>query len=291
MRLSACITTRNRTKELEACLRSLWNGEVKPHTVIVSDDSPEEEIQQQNREITKLYSGTTYLTGPRSGVCSNRNHAVNAIPESETDLIAFIDDDICVEPDFIASAIDKYTQMPPQQRTHTILSGVSRDQDGHESSPTKLSFRGYFCPTDIPQAVAIHAAVFPRSFLAKEQWDENIFFGYEDAELCLRALKHGYQILHYPQMRVIDTNSKNSTLTVGSRKGLTKYEIYIEAARLYVGIKRYKNVFPDPIKLIGFISFYFIHMIAFLLKRGALKALPEIIRYSHIQQLWQPSGL
>lgn len=291
MRLSACITTRNRPQELDDCLRGLWNSEIKPYSVIVSDDSPESEVQQKNREVVQQYPGTTYISGPRYGVCANRNNAVNAIPTSTTDLVAFIDDDIYVDPDFISRALDRYSHIPLDQKNCTILSGISRSESGHESVPTKLSFRGYFCPTDIPQAVAIHAAVFPLSFFDQEQWDENIFFGYEDAELCLRALKRGYQILHCAEMRVTNTNAKNSTLAVASIGSLTKYEIYIEAARLYVGIKRYKDVFPDQFKLIGFVSFYFLHMTTFLLKRGSLQALPEIVRYSHIQRLWQPSYL
>lgn len=285
MRLSACITTRNRTQELDACLRALWNSDVKPYFVIVSDDSPECEVQQKNRQVVEQYPGTTYLTGPRSGVCANRNHAVNAILESETDLVAFIDDDICVASDFVARAINRYTQTLAQQKNRIILSGVSGDESGHESLPTKLSFRGYFCPTDIPQAVNIHAAVFPKSFFKEEQWDENIFFGYEDAELCLRALKRGYRILHCPELKVFDTRSNMGTLAVAGIGKLTDYELYIEAARLYVGIKRYKYLFPDPFKLGVFLGLYFMHMTAFLFKRGSLNAWPEIFRRSHIEKL------
>ncbi len=291
MRLSACITTRNRTPELDACLRALWGSYVKPYSVIVSDDSPESEVQQKNRQVVEQYLGTTYLTGPRSGVCANRNHAVNAIPESETDLVAFIDDDICVAPDFVARAIDQYTRTLPQHKNRIIISGVSRYESGHESVPTKLSFRGYFCPTDVPQAVNIHAAIFPKSFFKEEQWDENIFFGYEDAELCLRALKRGYRILHCPELKVLDTRANTGTLALAGIGRFTDYEIYTEAARLYVGIKRYKYLYPDPLKLGIFLGFYFMHMTAFLLKRGSLNAWPEILRRSRIEKLWQPSRL
>jgi GT2 family glycosyltransferase len=291
MRLSACITTRNRTQELNACLRALWNSHVKPHSVVVSDDSPEYEIQQKNRQIVEQYPGTTYLSGPRSNVCANRNNAVNAIPKSETDLIAFIDDDIYVEADFISRALDRYNKMSLQQRNRTILSGVNVDPSGHEIGATKLSFRGYFCSADSPEAVNLHATVFPRSLFEQEQWDENIVFGYEDAELSLRALKRGYQILYCPEMRVFDAGAKKSTLAVAHINSLTDYDIRVEAGRLYVGIKRYKYLFPSPFKLVVFISLYFIHMTAFLLKRGSLKAWPEIIRYSNIQRLWQSSHL
>ena len=283
MRLSVCITTRNRPQRLENCLRAIWDSSVKPHSVIVSDDSAENEVQQKNRQVVEKYPTTTYLTGPRSGVCANRNNAVNAV--IDTDLVAFVDDDICVDPDFIACAVERYNQMDQKHSSSSILSGVSRDGHGHEMVASKLSFRGYFCPADIPQAVVIHAAVFPRSFFEQEQWDENIFFGYEDAELCLRALKRGYRILHCPELKVLNTAFKKGTLVVPSVGSLTDYNIHIDAARLYVGIKRYKDLFPNPFKLVAFLAIYFTHMNIYLSRKHALLAWPQIIQRSHIQQL------
>ncbi|MBD2342599.1 glycosyltransferase family 2 protein [Anabaena subtropica] len=290
MRLSACITTRNRPQDLANCLRSLWDSQTKPYSVIVSDDSPDIEMQQKNQQIVQQYPQTIYITGPRRGVCANRNNAVNATSALETDLVAFIDDDICVEPEYIGGAIAHYLQMSPEQRDCTIISGISYDTDGYIMAPGKLSFRGYFCASDVPETIAIHASMFPRQFFEQEQWDEDIFFGYEDAELCLRALKRGYNILPCPELRVLNAGGNGkSSLMVSDIGKLTKYEISIEAARLYIGIKRHKNLFPNFLKLIGFCCVYFLHMTAYLYKRGSLKAWPEIIRRSQIQKLWQPS--
>ncbi len=283
MRLSACITTRNRIRELDACLRALWNSRVTPYEAIVSDDSPDQEVQERNRQVVEKYPGSTYLIGPRAGVSANRNNAVNAI--TDTDLVAFIDDDIFVDPSFIAYAIDRYTQMTSDQRVRSILSGITRNQYGCEIHSIKLSFRGYFCSTDAPEAVNIHAAVFPWCLFKEEQWDENIFFGYEDAELCLRALKRGYCIIYCPEIKALHTSFEMGTLSLERSGSLTDYEIYVEAARLYVGIKRYKYLFPNLLKLITFISLYFIHMTVFLLKRREIKAFPKIIRLSNIQCL------
>jgi len=288
MQLSVCITTRNRPQELTACLGAIWSSTVKPNSVIVSDDSAENEIQDKNFQIVEQYYNTTYLKGPRLGVCANRNNAVNAV--TDADLVAFVDDDICVEPDFIALAVAQYVKMPSTERDRTILTGISGDRDGQEMPPGGLTFRGYFHPTDSPETVIIHAAVFPHAFFYDEQWDENIFFGYEDAELCLRALKRGFRIVYVPELQVRDIGVK-STLSSPSIGNLTDYEIYIEAARLYVGIKRYKNLFPHLPKLMLFVSVYFIHMTLYLLKRHSLKGLPEIVKRSRIERLWKPSKL
>jgi GT2 family glycosyltransferase len=291
MRIAACITTRNRSEQLDACLKALWNSTVKPHTVVVSDDSQDVEIQKINSQIVKQYPETIYLTGPRRGVCANRNNAVNATSALDTDFVAFVDDDICVEPDFIANAIDRYSQMPNEQRKYTIITGISTSTQGEKLLPSKLSFQGYFCATEeTPETVVIHAALFPRQFFSQEQWDEDIYFGYEDAELCLRAIKSNYKILSCPELQV-NVKSTESVLDAPGIGGVSNYELHIEAARLYVGIKRYKNLFPNPLKLLAFLSIYFAHMSGFLLKRGSIQAWPEIIRRSRIQLLWQQENI
>jgi GT2 family glycosyltransferase len=292
MRLSACITTRNRPQQLDECLKYLWNSSQKPHLVIVSDDSASSDMQLQNMQIVQKYPGTSYILGPQIGVCANRNSALNGIPSGETDLVAFIDDDICVEANFIALAIGHYQKMPITDISKTIISGISRTPNGYIMSPGKLNFRGYFSDADVPETVAIHAAIFPSAFLEEEKWDENIFFGYEDAELCLRALRRGYKILKCPEIQVLHLAYDNqSSLHIPDVGNMSNYEISVEAARLYVGIKRYKDLFPNSFKLVAFLVVYFLHMGAYLFKRGALSVLPEIVRRSHIQRLWQPMNI
>lgn len=283
MKLAICITTRNRPQELNRCLNAVWNSTTKPYSVIVSDDSAEYEMQETNYQIVEHYPNSAYYHGPRLGVCANRNNAVNQT--GECNLVAFVDDDICVEPDFIEKAFNRYNQLDPEQRETTILSGVSKDPQGNDLLPSKLSFRGYFYPSEEPETVVIHAAVIPRIFFYQEQWDENIFFGYEDAELCLRALKRNFNILYCPELKVLNTGFHKGTLNSTSLVYLTDYEVYIEAARLYVGIKRYKYLSPSLFKLFLFISIYFAHMMIYLLRRRSLTVLPEIIRRSHIDRL------
>ncbi|MGB3759725.1 MAG: glycosyltransferase [Rivularia sp. (in: cyanobacteria)] len=287
MRIAACITTRNRSEQLDNCLKALWNSTVKPHLVVVSDDSQDVEVQRSNQEVVKKYPGTTYITGPKRGVCANRNNAVNATSALETDFVAFVDDDICVEPDFIANAVNRYSQIPNDQRKYTILTGSSTSTQGEKLLPSKLSFRGYFCATEgTPETVVIHAALFPRQFFSQEQWDEDIYFGYEDAELCLRAIKYGYKIVSCSELQV-NERSTDSVLDAPGIGGVSNYELHIEAARLYIGIKRYKNLFPNPIKLLAFLAIYFVHMSGYLFKRGAIQAWAEIIRRSRIHLLWE----
>lgn len=281
MRFSACITTRNAAKELNICLKSLWNSSIKPDSVIVSDDSPTPEVQQQNRQVIEQYPGTTYIKGPQQGVNANRNCAVNAIA-NDIDLVAFIDDDIAVAPDFISTAINQYMQMPPEEQRRTFITG---------GLPTKLSFRGYYRRTgELPQCVNIHAAVFPRRFFDQEQWEEEIYFGQGDAILCLRALRRGYRILSCPELRVRDLRPGQGTLATQGKGKLTDYDLHQHAARLYIGIKRYKELFPNPVKLTAFLALYFGHTSVYLCRNGALDAWKLILQRSHFRKLWHLSS-
>lgn len=279
MRLSICITTRNRPQELQKCLQNIWNSTVKPQLVVVSDDSTSEEMQQKNRRIVENNLNSIYLLGPHRGVCANRNNAMNLI--KDTDLVSFIDDDVFMKPYFIARAMERYAQMPPQEKFRTLLSGVSEQS----STPVKLSFRGYFCAATVSQCVNLHTAVFPCLLFEKEQWDENIFFGYEDAELCLRAIKDGYSILHCSELDASHSCFLKGTLTTEGEYKLSEYEIFIEAARLYVNIKRYKNIFPNPLKLGIFIITYITHMTFFLMRRQALNVWPHILHRANLNKL------
>lgn len=275
MRLSVCITTINSVNALKSCLQALWQSSVKPSQVVVSDDSLLPEIQQQNRHIADQYSHTEYVLGPHLGVCANRNNAL--VNLSPADFVAFIDDDICVAPDYIANVLDKYQTLTPQARQRTFLTG---------GISSKVSFRGYFSPSDSPSCVDLHTAVFPTSFFAQEKWDEKIFFGYEDALLCLRAIKQGYRILHCPELMVVDTRSGQSTLEKGGFGQVKEYEIHVEAARLYMSIQRYKEIEPNMVKLITFLIIYFLHMNIYLFRKQALKAWPDLLRLAHFHELF-----
>lgn len=290
MRLSTCITVRNAPERLDSCLKAIWQSTVKPYSAVVSDDSAELEMQQKHRQVVEKYPGTRYILGPQRGVNANRNCAVNSI--EDTDVVAFVDDDIWLDPDFIANALKRYSQLPFDLQQKTFLTGVSYTKSGHEKNcPTKLSFRGYYRPTDgNPECVHIHSAVFPRSFFNLDQWEEKIFFGQGDAILCLRALKLGYQIIFCRELRALDTRPRfegeKNTLDNTQFGQLTDYDIHQLAARLYIGVKRYKDLFPNPIKLVAFLSVYFPHTMQYLIKKKALNAWPDVIRRSRFFELW-----
>ncbi len=286
MKIAACVTTRNRPEPLSACLAAFQASTESPDQIVVSDDSADPAMRARNRAIVERVPAATYLEGPRRGVCANRNHALASV-RPDIDLVSFVDDDVIVDRDFFANALAHYATIGPGW-DRVILTGVSVREDGVASVPVRLSFRGYFVPAATPEAVAIQATVFPRRFLNTHRFDENIFFGYEDAELSLRALKSGYAIRHAPELRSRDTGATRSTLVeraAEDRPTIDQYAALCESARLYVGAKRYLVLFPNPLKAIGFHVLYFLHLPIYLARNRSLRKLPGIVRGARLERL------
>lgn len=112
---------------------------------------------------------------------------------------------------------------------------------------------------------------------------------YEDAELSLRARRRGYTIVQCDELAVLDCGADNSTLNTPGIRHLTERGICVESARLYVGVKRYAKLQPDPLRLVGFICSYLLQTTLFLGRRRSLRALPEIIRRSRLREAWHAS--
>ena len=101
----------------------------------------------------------------------------------------------------------------------------------------------------------------------------------------MRALKRGYRILYCPELKVLNTRFRTGTLRENLVGELTNYDIHQQAARLHIGIKRYKEIYPNFLNLSALLLIYFAHMTLFLYRKQALKAWPYLIERSDIKKL------
>jgi GT2 family glycosyltransferase len=283
MSIGVCITTRHRPVLLEQCLEHLAKSTVAPACIVVSDDSSTPEMLEATAAVVARFPGTVLALGPRKGVCANRNNALARVGAVE--YVSFLDDDALVAPTYLAVAQQTFDAMPEARRAKTILSGVRLDAFAPRTEANcRLDFLCYFATSDKPEIAGASYAVFPRAFLDRHKWDERIFFGYEDAELSLRAVKDGCEIVHVPAMVVTDAGQGQSTL-LESRGGVTEYAFKGEAARLYVGVKRYKDIETNYAKLSAFVPLFFAQLTWSLAKRRALHRMPELVRLSNVTSL------
>lgn len=283
---AVCVTTMNRTETLAACLDTIARCVPPAACIVVSDDSPDPAMRAANAAVVAQHPDVVWLEGPRRGVCANRNNAVRhcLAHAPQCEYVSFVDDDVQIAPDFFAVARAHLAALPPERRHKVMLTGGSSSGEEHPAChPLKLSFAGYFTAADEPQCVNIHAAVFPLALFERNGWDENIFFGIEDAELSLRALKNGYSIDLLPALRTRDTLPGGGVIEcTPGRYGMSRYQLYCEAARLYVGVKRYRVIDPSLPKYLAFVTLYFTHLTVYLAKRRALSSLLPIVRLSNV---------
>jgi GT2 family glycosyltransferase len=283
MSIGVCVTTRHRPELLEECLRRIAASTLVPSEVVVSDDSSLPEMIEATKRTVAAFPFAKYVVGPHKGVCANRNYALSRL--ARVDYVAFLDDDALVTPAYFAVAQATFDALPPDRRDRAIVNGDRTDLDGCQTGGrVKLNFRGYFVVSDKPEVAGASHAVYPRTFFDRHVWDELIYFGYEDAELSLRALKDGYEIVHADKMIVTDAGHGKSTL-VGGDDRVDAYNFAGEAARLYVGVKRFKNLEPDAPKLAAFLALYFAQCTWSLSKRRSLNRLPELVRLSNVTSL------
>ncbi|MEW6346019.1 MAG: glycosyltransferase [Paraburkholderia sp.] len=286
---AVCVTTMNRTGALAACLDNLLRCDPPPAAIVVSDDSPDAAARAANRAIVAARPGAVYLAGPCRGVCANRNNAVRYCLANAPHCshVSFVDDDIQVSSDFFAVARANVERLRRGPRDTAILTGgASSGPNLYECRPVRLSFRGYFMEGGEPQCINLHASVFPLALFGHDMFDENIFFGSEDAELTLRALRRDYRIELVPALRARDTMPGGGVLhTIKASQaagGLTRYQVNCEAARLYIGVKRYSVIEPSLLRCAAFVSIYFGHLTLYLARRHALSQLVPIVRMSNV---------
>ncbi len=277
MTIAVCVVTRNRPAMLERCLYAVQHAQRRPDLLLVSDDSSDESRSAATRAVTTEHA-VAYLAGPRRGVCANRNNCLHLAANS--DVIVFLDDDTLLEPDFLANVERAYSDMRQSKACKTILVGVRYNEHGKQELPSRLNFRGYFEPAENPHVAGASYSAYPTAFFAGEKWDENIYYGYEDAELSLRALERGYELKFSPNLKALDIGREGS-LDIS----LQSERVLLESARLYVGVKRYLRISRDLPRLAGFVILYVTHLAAHLLRTRALSQFPAIVRAAKLETL------
>jgi GT2 family glycosyltransferase len=93
--VSVVVCTRDRPDDLERLLRSLGDLTVAAHEVVVVDNAPSSGV---TGPVVARFPGVDYVAEPRPGLSAARNAGIRA---STGELVAFVDDDVTVHPDWL----------------------------------------------------------------------------------------------------------------------------------------------------------------------------------------------
>ena len=132
--------------------------------------------------------------------------------------------------------------------------------DGTLTPPYRMHFFGFYEKSERPVIFSCKATIYPADFFRNACWNENIFFGYEDAELAMQAERLKFEIVDFPEFRVFDSMINASALG-GSAIS------HIASAMIFVGLRRDLYYKKRPDLAIIFFIYQILLALRIMLKR------------------------
>jgi GT2 family glycosyltransferase len=251
----------NRPDELSRCLDSVFQGLEKPDEVIVSDDSTDGQLTQT---VVGKYPGVIYQHGPRRGLGPNRNACIRRAKGSH---IIFIDDDVCVSPEFFAVA----RQGIASSDSKTIITGYEMNYTRSEPEKVTPHNADFWGLQRVPihneyRAIVINATIFPRSLFEQVLFDERLRYGSEEIDVAQHAVALGYRIVYQDDLYVSHYPSPVNR---------EEYKRFIDASRLYATTKAYWQYEHSLLKTLGFVLLAPLQLAGSAVRRGNLKGVWE----------------
>ncbi len=231
-----------------------------PDVVIVSDDSRE---SSEIEAICSKFPFVQYFKGPQRGLCANRNAA---IAHAKTDFVSLIDDDGIVDREFIATLRGILLTLPEK----TLISGDVLEYGGR-TVPSNPKFLGYFGKAfgaGALQNINLNCNCLPAGAFRSARFDEALFYGYEDMDLCSSLLSQGYHIVHHPEL----LNRHEPPPRVGADNS-RRYR-WTQQARFQTSMKRYLVWEKKPLHAVGFFVLAPVHRILHALRIGLFSDIP-----------------
>jgi GT2 family glycosyltransferase len=255
-----CIPTRNRPNELARALASIGRSTVAVAQVVVSDDGDDIATRGVCADAPVEVDS---VDGPRRGIGANRNRAIAA---ATSEIVAFIDDDGALLPDFLDKAIDR---MRAGERRHgagrVIVSGRSLTECGELVGAHDQTFLGHqaksYASGERLRSFSANAVVFPARVFRDILFDPQLVYGYDEVDFASRAAAVGYAIVDCPEA-VNYHESPPHARDLQDR--------HVEASRLHVTLRRYALTERALLRALAFALIAPFHMLAADIKRAGL---------------------
>lgn len=232
MTISVLITTRNRAKILNQCLKSLVQQSRKPDEIVVVDNSS----WDNTREIVESFKKfqVRYFFEKNIGIAYGRNRGLK---EAKGEIFAFIDDDCTASKNWL-KAIEKTFK-----RDKNIVGIVGRSKNMFPKNPyataEQCGFSYWYLKHIISlgkeeilqdgEIINFKNAAFRSSFFGKTKFDTGLMMGQfseEDTEIrerLFRKLKSKEKIIYQPKVIISHRNRTTFRQLVSRRfyKGIS----------------------------------------------------------------------
>jgi glycosyltransferase involved in cell wall biosynthesis len=254
----------NRPDDLDRCLNSVFQSSELPDEVIVSDDSSE---SQPTQAVVAKYLSVIYQRGPCRGLGPNRNAC---IIRAKGNHIIFVDDDVCIPPQFFAVAHRLIASSEPG----TIITGHEMNHGGggrwqgevRKVVPHNADFWGLqrVPVNDEYRSIVINSTIFPRSLFEQALFDGHLRYGSEEIDIALHATSLGYRIVYQDSLYVHHYPSSVN------REG---YKRFIHASRLYATTKAYWHYERSIVKTLAYALLAPLQLVGSAVRRGNIPAI------------------
>jgi GT2 family glycosyltransferase len=265
--VTVCIPTRDRPKELARALASISRSAFPVTQVVVSDDGHDAATETVCRDAAVEVE---YVGGPRRGLGANRNRAIAA---AKGEIVAFIDDDGALLPDFLDEAI---TCMRSAEERHgvgrVIVSGRSLTERGDLIGAHDQTFLGHqakpYASHEGLRSFSANAVIFPVHVFSDIRFDSELVYGYDEVDFASRAAAAGYVIVDCPEA-VNYHESPPHARDLQDR--------HVEASRLHVTLRRYAFTERAVLRALAFALIAPIHMLAADIKREGVSGVRRTV--------------
>lgn len=192
--ISIGVTTRDRPRSLEACLRSIVGVLGRGHDVIVFDDASEEPAAGIACAIDGL-DVRTFRDERAIGAIAGRNLLVR---EARHDNVLLLDDDaLLLEAAAVTQALRVFAEDPQVG----AIAFAQAERDGRPW-PEGMQPARTHVPSIVPAFIGFAHLLRRGLFLALGGYQERFVFYGEEKDYCLRLLAAGHNVVYLPHARV-----------------------------------------------------------------------------------------
>lgn len=137
MILTLVICTFRRPEALRGLLASVVSCSLRPQSIIIVDSSPDDETRKavSGGDFKELQIQYYKVDKEQRGLTKQRNYGISRLPDN-TEIVAFLDDDIKVEPDYFGELIEAY-----RSQTDAIgVGGIDLNKNGYIKKEPGLEY-------------------------------------------------------------------------------------------------------------------------------------------------------
>ena len=210
-------------------------------------------IRERPLRLCSEFPFVTYMAGPKTGLCANRNRVIAAAQSTH---VSLIDDDGVLATNFVERARAHAQVESPT----TILTGSVLEFGTllfHPGSPDiwgnftqKVRGSGY-------ETIQLNCNLFPRAAFDVAHFDELIRYGFEDMDVCSHLLSIGYSIRWDPDL--VNTHHPPVQTAEMTDERFRQWE----QARYYTSLKRYAVWKRQPVLAVLYVCVAPIYSMAF----------------------------